>query len=107
MSFSTASFPRRRESSIPLARGQGHMAHYDAIFKNGTIVNQDGPHTADIGVRGGRIAALGSLTTDTADAVTDCKGLHILPGVIDTQVHFREPGPEHKEDLATGSLSAV
>ena len=83
------------------------MAHYDAIFKNGTIVNQDGPHTADIGVRAGHIAAIGSLTTDTADTLTDCKGLHILPGVIDTQVHFREPGLEHKEDLATGSLSAV
>ena len=37
----------------------------------------------------------------------DCTGLHILPGVIDTQVHFREPGLEHKEDLETGSLSAV
>jgi len=83
------------------------MAHYDAIFKNGTIVNQDGPHTADIGIRAGRIAALGSVTTDTADIATDCKGLHILPGVIDTQVHFREPGLEHKEDLSTGSLSAV
>jgi dihydroorotase len=83
------------------------MAHYDAIFKNGTIVNQDGTHAADIGVRAGRIAALGALGSDTADTVTDCAGLHILPGVIDTQVHFREPGLEHKEDLATGSLSAV
>ena len=83
------------------------MAHYDAIFKNGTIVNQDGPHAADVGVRNGRIAALGSLSADTADTLTDCAGLHILPGVIDTQVHFREPGLEHKEDLATGSLSAV
>jgi dihydroorotase len=83
------------------------MAHYDAIFKNGTIVNQDGTHAADIGVRAGRIAALGALGGDTADAVTDCTGLHILPGVIDTQVHFREPGLEHKEDLASGSLSAV
>ena len=83
------------------------MAHYDAIFKNGTIVNQDGTHAADIGVRNGRIAALGALASDTADTVTDCGGLHILPGVIDTQVHFREPGLEHKEDLATGSLGAV
>ncbi|MEO7220944.1 MAG: dihydroorotase [Devosia sp.] len=83
------------------------MAHYDAIFKNGTIVNQDGTHAADIGVRAGRIAALGSLSADSADSVTDCTGLHILPGVIDTQVHFREPGLEHKEDLASGSLSAV
>jgi len=83
------------------------MAHYDAIFKNGTVVNQDGVHLADIGIRAGRVAALGVLSTDTADAVTDCRGLHILPGVIDTQVHFREPGLEHKEDLASGSLSAV
>ncbi len=83
------------------------MAHYDAIFKNGTVVNQDGKHTADIGVRGGRIAALGDLGGVSADTVTDCTGLHILPGVIDTQVHFREPGLEHKEDLATGSLGAV
>ena len=83
------------------------MAHYDAIFKNGTVVNQDGIHTADIGVRDGRIVALGTLAADSADAVIDCRGLHILPGVIDTQVHFREPGLEHKEDLASGSLSAV
>jgi dihydroorotase len=83
------------------------MAHYDAIFKNGTVVNQDGIHAADLGIRGGRIVALGALANDSADAVTDCHGLHILPGVIDTQVHFREPGLEHKEDLATGSLSAV
>jgi dihydroorotase len=83
------------------------MAHYDAIFKNGTIVNQDGTHAADIAVRAGRIVALGPLSGDTGDTVTDCKGLHILPGVIDTQVHFREPGLTHKEDLASGSLSAV
>ena len=37
----------------------------------------------------------------------DAAGLHILPGVIDTQVHFREPGLEHKEDLETGSRAAV
>jgi dihydroorotase len=83
------------------------MAHYDAIFKNGTLVNQDGVHQADVAIRGERIAALGSLGGDSADRVVDCTGLHILPGVIDTQVHFREPGLEHKEDLQSGSLSAV
>ena len=46
-------------------------------------------------------------SADSAAETIDCTGLHILPGVIDTQVHFREPGLEHKEDLATGSLSAV
>ncbi|MEO6015243.1 MAG: dihydroorotase [Devosia sp.] len=83
------------------------MAHYDAIFKNGTIANQDGIHAGDVGVIGGRIAALGALGAGSAERIVDCKGLHILPGVIDTQVHFREPGLEHKEDLASGSLSAV
>jgi dihydroorotase len=83
------------------------MAHYDAIFKNGTVVNHDGIHRADIGVVGGRIAAIGALSGASAEETVDCTGLHILPGVIDTQVHFREPGLEHKEDLATGSLSAV
>ncbi|HEV7718513.1 MAG TPA: dihydroorotase [Arsenicitalea sp.] len=83
------------------------MAHYETIFKNGTLVNQDGVHKADIAVRGERIAAIGALGHDSADNIIDCTGLHILPGVIDTQVHFREPGLEQKEDLQSGSLSAV
>jgi dihydroorotase len=83
------------------------MAHYDAIFKHGTVVNHDGIRRADIAITGGRIAAFGDLGADTATETVDCAGLHILPGVIDTQVHFREPGLEHKEDLASGSLSAV
>jgi dihydroorotase len=83
------------------------MAQYETIFKNGTIVNQDGVHRGDVGVSGGRVAALGALSADSAAETLECTGLHILPGVIDTQVHFREPGMEHKEDLATGSLSAV
>jgi len=83
------------------------MAQYDTIFKNGTVVNQDGRWQGDIGVRAGRIVALGSLDGAAAQDVVDCTGLHVLPGVIDTQVHFREPGLTHKEDLASGSLAAV
>ena len=83
------------------------MAHYDTIFKNGTVANHDGIHRADIGVTGGRIAALGDLSMADAGQSIDCTGLHILPGVIDTQVHFREPGLTHKEDLESGSRSAV
>jgi dihydroorotase len=83
------------------------MAQYDTIFKNGTLVNHDGIHRADIGVRDGRIVGLGDLGAADAGEVVDCTGLHILPGVIDTQVHFREPGLTHKEDLESGSLSAV
>lgn len=83
------------------------MTRFDAIFKNATLVNHDGIHQADIGVSAGRIAALGLPVGAEASEVIDCSGLHILPGVIDTQVHFREPGLDHKEDLASGSLSAV
>src|ERR1700756_1742781 len=79
---------------------------YDVILKSGTVVNQDGEGVRDIAVRGGRIAELGPFEGDAADVI-DCKGLHILPGVIDTQVHFREPGLTHKEDLESGSRSAV
>ena len=80
---------------------------FDVILKSGTVVNQDGEGVCDIGIKGGRIAALGALGQASAGEVIDCKGLHILPGVIDTQVHFREPGLTHKEDLESGSRSAV
>ena len=83
------------------------MAHYEVIFKHGTLVNQDGEGLADLAVSGGRIAALGDLSAASADRVVDCTGLHLLPGVIDTQVHFREPGATHKEDLESGSRAAV
>jgi dihydroorotase len=80
---------------------------FDVVFRNATVVNQDGIGHRDIGVTAGRVAALGALGAASAGEVVDCTGLHILPGVIDTQVHFREPGAEHKEDLETGSRAAV
>lgn len=83
------------------------MAQYETIFKNGTVVNHDGVHRTDIAVNDGRIVGLGDLGAASAAEVIDCSGLHVLPGVIDTQVHFREPGLTHKEDLELGSLSAV
>ncbi|WP_353187131.1 dihydroorotase [Bosea sp. (in: a-proteobacteria)] len=80
---------------------------YDVILKGGTVVNQDGRVARDVGVTGGRIMALGDLGRASAGEVVDCTGLHILPGVIDSQVHFREPGLDHKEDLESGSRSAA
>lgn len=80
---------------------------FDLILKGGSVAAPGGLETADIGVRGGRIARIGMLEAAQAGRVVDCAGLTILPGVIDSQVHFREPGLEHKEDLASGSLAAV
>jgi dihydroorotase len=80
---------------------------FDLILKNGTVVNHDGEGQRDLGIRAGRLVAMGDLSRGSAGEVVDCHGLHILPGVIDTQVHFREPGLVHKEDLESGSLSAV
>jgi len=80
---------------------------YDLILRGGTVVNHDGEGVRDIAIRDGRIAALGNLTTAKAASEIDARHLHILPGVIDSQVHFREPGLEHKEDLETGSRAAV
>ena len=83
------------------------MNSFDTIFRRGTVVNHHGIHETDIGVENGRITALGNLSRAASKAVIDCKGLHILPGVVDTQVHFREPGLTHKEDLESGSRGAV
>jgi dihydroorotase len=80
---------------------------FDLILSGGTVVNQDGRADRDVGVIGGRIAAIGDLSRASAAETIACPGLHILPGVIDTQVHFREPGLDRKEDLESGSRAAV
>jgi dihydroorotase len=80
---------------------------FDALIRGGTVVNHDGTAIRDIGIRNGRVAAIGRLGAASAAEVIDATNLHVLPGVIDTQVHFREPGLEQKEDLETGSRAAV
>ena len=80
---------------------------FDLILRGGTVVNHDGEGARNIGVKDGKIATLNARKNDEAGEFIDCSGLHVLPGVIDSQVHFREPGPTHKEDLATGSRAAV
>ena len=80
---------------------------FDLLIKNGTVATPSGIAPADVGVIGGRIAAVGALSGAKAAEEFDAKGLHVLPGVMDTQVHFREPGNAHKEDLEFGSRAAV
>ncbi|MES2337803.1 MAG: dihydroorotase [Pseudomonadota bacterium] len=79
--------------------------HFDLRLTGGTVHLPSGPARTDVGVRDGRIVMIGTISD--AGATIDCTGLDILPGVIDTQVHFREPGLEHKEDLESGSRAAV
>ncbi|MBR2537185.1 MAG: dihydroorotase [Hyphomicrobium sp.] len=80
---------------------------FDLLIAGATVVNHDGVGERDVAIANGRIAAIGDLKSAKAAEVLDGKGLHVLPGVIDSQVHFREPGLEHKEDLETGSRAAV
>jgi dihydroorotase len=80
---------------------------FDLILKGGVVVDHNGVGPRDIGVRGEKIAEIGDLSRASAGETCQASGLTILPGVIDTQVHFREPGLTHKEDLETGSRAAV
>ncbi|MGQ0677000.1 MAG: dihydroorotase [Rhodospirillales bacterium] len=80
---------------------------FDMVVAGGTAVTPGGAVRADIGVSAGRIAAIGDLGKAKAAERVDAAGLHVLPGAIDTQVHFREPGAEHKEDMNTGTAAAV
>ena len=79
----------------------------DLVIRGGTLAAPDGIGPGDVGARNGRIVAIGDLSRADAGEIIDATGLHVLPGVIDTQVHFREPGNEHKEDLESGTRAAV
>ncbi|WP_246187801.1 dihydroorotase [Nitrincola alkalisediminis] len=82
--------------------------HADLLIKGGIAITPSGAEQLDIACIEGTIVALGALAgTWTADTELDARGLHILPGIIDSQVHFREPGLTHKEDLETGTRGAV
>jgi dihydroorotase len=80
---------------------------FDLLICGGTVATPNGLSIGDVGVRAGKIAAIGALSGSKAVEIFDARGLHVLPGVIDSQCHFREPGNEHKEDLESGSRAAV
>lgn len=78
------------------------------LLVNGTIVNEDRIYAADVLIDGDRIAKIEpGLSASSAENVIDVSGCHVLPGLIDDQVHFREPGLMHKATIATESLAAV
>jgi len=81
---------------------------YDLVIAGGEVFLDGRLVPADIGVAAGRIAAVApALDPARAGETIAARGLAVLPGVLDTQVHFREPGAPHKEDLETGSRAAV
>lgn len=80
---------------------------YDLILSGGTVVSPGDESVTDVGVTDGQIREIGDLSRFDAGQRVDCRGLHVLPGVIDSQVHFREPGLEWKEDLETGARCAA
>jgi dihydroorotase len=81
---------------------------YDLILKNGNLVTPLKTIKGDIAVKNGKIVKTGTLQqSDTADEIYDAQGRHILPGIIDAHVHFRDPGLTEKEDFETGSIAAA
>ncbi|MCU0228096.1 MAG: dihydroorotase [Bryobacterales bacterium] len=83
------------------------MQHYDLVIEGAQVFTPSGIQALDIGIVQGRVETLGALSSTPARERLDAAGLLVLPGCIDTQVHFREPGLEHKEDLESGTRSAV
>ena len=77
------------------------------LIRNATLINEGQRFEADLYVKGGLIDRIGPNLKVSADQTIDARGLWLLPGVIDDQVHFREPGLTHKADLTTESRAAV
>ena len=77
------------------------------LFKNAQVVLPTGVEAVSVLIENGKIAAVDAAIQTTADETVDAMGLHLLPGVVDDQVHFREPGLTHKEDLAAASRACA
>ena len=80
---------------------------FELVLRGGQVMTPGGLVQTDVGVTNGKIVRIGEISKDVEGETYDATGLHILPGVIDSQVHFREPGLEYKEDLETGARSAA
>ena len=79
---------------------------YDLILKNCQIVNEDSIYYSDIAIKNERIALINNTIDAEAKEIIDVEGKYVIPGMIDDQVHFREPGLTHKGSIATESRAA-
>jgi dihydroorotase len=77
------------------------------LIVNANLVNEGQITAADVLIRNGRIETIGRHLSAPGVEVLDAAGRHLLPGMIDDQVHFREPGMTHKADMVTESRAAV
>lgn len=80
---------------------------WDILVKGATILSSEGKIITDLAIKDGKIDKIASTLEEAASEIIEAQGLLLMPGVIDTQVHLREPGLTHKEDLETGGRSAV
>jgi len=83
----------------------GSDINFDLVVKNGRVFTSTGQMSTEVWIKDGRIAALGG--AHRAEERIDARGMLVLPGAIDVHVHFRDPGPNYKEDWASGSASAA
>ena len=85
------------------------MEKVELLVTGGEVWTPGGFVATDIAVSGGKIAALGKppVLSDTADVVIDAKGKKVIPGLIDTHTHHRDPGFTHKEDITTATMAAA
>jgi dihydroorotase len=77
------------------------------LIKNGTVVNENQLLAVDLLIENGKFIKIEKNILEPADQIIDASGLHILPGIIDDQVHFREPGMTHKGEIRTETMAAV
>ena len=80
---------------------------YDLILKNCNVVNENKKFESDIGIKNNRIELIASNISSESKQVVDIEGRHVIPGLIDDQVHFREPGLTHKGTIATESRAGL
>ena len=80
---------------------------YDLILKNATIVNEESIQVADVAIKDQRIALINPTINAESKKEIDLEGRYLLPGLIDDQVHFREPGLTHKGDIASESAAGL
>ena len=80
---------------------------YDLILKNGTLINEGKIFESDIAIKGNRIEKIASSIDAESKSIVDLEGKYVIPGLIDDQVHFREPGLTHKGEIATESKAGL